>query len=147
MSTASSSASPAIKVNYTTFAHNEELYAKLKSGGTSYDIIIPSDYMIARHDQRDMIQTINFDNVPNAKYIDEKYRNPNRPENKYSVPYPGVWWESSTTGEGDQNVDSWDIIWDPDYSGEIPDVQQPEDAFGIALKRLDIPSIPKTRRN
>ena len=62
-----------IQVLYTTFATNEELYAKLKSGGASYDIIIPSDYMVARMIAEDMVQPLDFDNIPNVRFLDEQY--------------------------------------------------------------------------
>ena len=66
-----------IKVNYTLFASNEELYTKLKSGGACYDIIVPSDYMIGKMISEGMIQKLDFANIPNYKYIDEKYKNTN----------------------------------------------------------------------
>ena len=65
-----------IKVNYTTVATCEEMYAKMKAGGVSYDVVVPSDYMVARMAEEDMIQEIDWDNVPNAQYIDEDFRNP-----------------------------------------------------------------------
>ncbi|MBQ3561433.1 MAG: spermidine/putrescine ABC transporter substrate-binding protein, partial [Oscillospiraceae bacterium] len=64
-----------IKVNYTLFSSNEELYTKLKSGGTNYDVIVPSDYMIGKMIGEGMLQKLNFDNIPNYRYIDEKYKN------------------------------------------------------------------------
>ena len=77
-----------IKVNYLTFDSNESMYTKLKTGGTSYDIIIPSDYMIAKLISEDMLEPIDFANVPNYEYIDEAFRNQAYdPENQYSVPY------------------------------------------------------------
>ena len=63
-----------IKVVYDTFDNNESMYSKLKSGGVSYDIVIPSDYMIARMIKEGMLEKINFDNIPNYKYIPKKYR-------------------------------------------------------------------------
>ena len=62
-----------IKVNYTNYASNEDMYAKLKSGGANYDIVIPSDYMIQRLINEDMLQRIDFKNIPNYKYIDGLY--------------------------------------------------------------------------
>ena len=77
-----------IKVNYTNYATNEELYAKLKGGGASYDIIIPSDYMISRMIKEDMILPLDMNNIPNYKYIGDAYKNQAfDPENQYSVPY------------------------------------------------------------
>ena len=80
-----------ITVNYSTYATNEELYAKLKGGGSTYDIIIPSDYMIAKLISEDMLEPIDFANTPNYQYIDKAFRDQAYdPENKYSVPYTWV---------------------------------------------------------
>ena len=84
-----------VKVNYTTYASNEDMYAKLKSGAVKYDIVIPSDYMIELMIEEDMLEEIDFSNIPNYQYIDENYRNLfYDPDNKYSVPYtygmPGI---------------------------------------------------------
>ena len=77
-----------IKVNYTNYATNEELYAKLKGGGASYDVIIPSDYMISKMIKENMVQPLDFENIPNFKYIMDNFRNmAYDPENSYSVPY------------------------------------------------------------
>lgn len=65
-----------IHVNYTTFATNEELYAKLAIGGSDYDVIIPSDYMVAKLIRNDMLEKLDFDNIPNFSFIDENFRNP-----------------------------------------------------------------------
>ncbi|MBS7359894.1 MAG: extracellular solute-binding protein, partial [Oscillospiraceae bacterium] len=77
-----------IKVNYTNFESNENMYNKLKSGGANYDVIIPSDYMIAKLAEEDMLAELDFSNIPNYKYIQEKYKNLYYDEdNRYSVPY------------------------------------------------------------
>ena len=77
-----------ITVNYLMFDSNETMYTKLKTGGSSYDVIIPSDYMIARLIAEDMLEELDFDNIPNYQYIDESFRNTDYdPENRYSVPY------------------------------------------------------------
>jgi spermidine/putrescine transport system permease protein len=79
---------PHIRVNYVTYDSNEVMYSKLAGGGDQIDVIIPSDYMIARLVEEDMLEELNFDNIPNYKYIDEQFKNqPFDPENKYSVPY------------------------------------------------------------
>ena len=81
-------AATGIKVNYITYDSNESLYTKLKTGGTTYDVIIPSDYMIAKLIEEDMLEELNFDNIPNYQYIDDEFRNMEYdPQNKYSVPY------------------------------------------------------------
>lgn len=128
-----------IEVVYTTFASNEELYAKLKSGGVSYDVIIPSDYMIGRMAAEDMLEPLNFENIPNFSTIDEKFVNPAfDPDNKYSVPYTwgvvGIIYNKEYVS--DEDAQSWDILWDERYMGDILMFSNSRDAFGIALKKL-----------
>ncbi|MCL1866852.1 MAG: extracellular solute-binding protein, partial [Oscillospiraceae bacterium] len=110
-----------IKVNYTTYATNEELYSKLKNSGANYDVVIPSDYMIGRMINEDMLEKIDFGNVPNYKYIMEEYKNLEfDPQNEYSVPY--TWGtvvliynkKFVTEPEGGW---SWDVLWDEAYKG------------------------------
>ncbi|MBC8569433.1 ABC transporter substrate-binding protein [Zongyangia hominis] len=127
-----------IKVNYSTFASNEELYAKLKSGGANYDIIIPSDYMIGRMIKENMLEPLNFENIPAFKNISSQFVNPiYDPDNAYSVPYTwgtvGIIY-NTTMVDGD--VDSWDILWDARYMGDILMFANSRDAFAIAQKRL-----------
>ena len=128
-----------IKVLYTTFATNEELYAKIKSGGASYDIIIPSDYMVARMIDEQLIQPLDFDNIPNVQYLDPQYVYTDfDPEGAYSVPYTwgtvGIIYNTQYVDEEDTH--SWDLLWDERYMGEILMFSNPRDSFAIALKRL-----------
>lgn len=128
-----------IKVLYTTFATNEELYAKIKSGGASYDIIIPSDYMVARMINEELIQPLDFANIPNARFLDEEYLYTDfDPEGAYSVPYTwgtvGIIYNTQYVDEEDTH--SWDLLWDERYMGEILMFSNPRDSFAIALKRL-----------
>ncbi len=129
-----------INVNYTNYATNEDMYAKFKSGSTSvYDIVIPSDYMIGKMISEDMVEKINFNNVPNFKYIDEQYRNPDfDPTNEYSVPYTwgtvGIIYNTKfVTAE---EASTWDILWNEKYKGEILMFSNSKDAFAIALSKL-----------
>ena len=128
-----------IKVLYTTFATNEELYAKLKSGGASYDIIIPSDYMVARMISEEMIQPLDLENIPNAQFLDDQYRYTDfDPEGAYSIPYTwgtvGIIYNTQYVDEEDAH--SWDLLWDERYMGEILMFSNPRDCFSSALKRL-----------
>lgn len=130
-----------IKVNYMTFDSNETMYTKLKTGGSSYDVIIPSDYMIARLIEEDMLEELNFDNIPNYKLIGEGYKNTAYdPENKYSVPYTwgtvGIIYNSKYVDEAD--IGSWDLLWNKDYSGKILMFNNPRDSFAIAELLLGI---------
>lgn len=127
-----------IKVNYTTFATNEEMYAKLKSGSAVYDVVIPSDYMISRMIEEDMLEPINFDNVPNFSKIDARYKNPvYDPEGKFSVPYMwgtvGIIYNSTMV---DEEITSWSALFDEKYADNILMFDNSRDAIGIALKYL-----------
>ncbi len=123
-----------IKVNYTNFDSNEDMYAKLKSGGANYDIVIPSDYMIARLREEGMLEKLNFDNIPNYKYISEEYKGLYFDENdEYSVPYcVGYVALIYNTTLVDEAPDSWEALWDERYAGNILMFNNPRDAFAIA---------------
>ena len=126
---------PHIKVNYSTYDSNEIMYSKLSNGGITVDVIIPSDYMIARMIQEDMLLPLNFDNIPNYKYIDENFKNTAYdPENKYSVPYTwgtvGILYNTKYVDEAD--VTGWELLWNEKYAGRILMFGNSRDAFGIA---------------
>ena len=123
-----------IKVNYTNYESNENMYNKLKSGGADYDVVIPSDYMIAKLIEEDMLAKLNFDNIPNAQYIVDDYKGLYYdPTNEYTVPYTvgmvGLIY-NTTMDEG--SPDSWGLMWDERYAGQILMFNNPRDAFGIA---------------
>ena len=124
-----------IKVNYLTFDSNESMYTKLKTGGTTYDVIIPSDYMIGKLIEENMLEPLNFDNIPNYQYIDESFRNQSYdPANTYSVPYTwgtvGLIYNSQHVSAAD--AASWNCLWNEKYSGKILMFDNPRDAFAIA---------------
>ena len=126
---------PHIKVNYSTYDSNEIMYSKLSNGGITVDLIIPSDYMIARMIQEDMLLPLNFDNIPNYQYIDETFRNTAYdPENVYSVPYTwgtvGILYNTKYVDEAD--VTGWELLWNEKYAGKILTFGNSRDAFGIA---------------
>lgn len=123
-----------INVNYDNFDSNETMYSKLKSGAVSYDIVIPSDYMIERIKSEGMLQKLDFSKIPNYKYIDEEYKNLYfDEENEYSVPFnvgmTGLIYNSKTVTEP---VDSWSVMWDEKYSGQVLTFNNSRDAFSIA---------------
>ncbi len=129
-----------IDVVYSNFASNEELYAKLKMGGSQYDIIIPSDYMISRMLNEGMLKKLNFENIPNFAMIDDTHKNPEYdPTNEYSVPYlwgiVGIIYNTTLVDEED-DVATWDILWNEKYANNILMFSNSRDTFGIALKRL-----------
>lgn len=128
-------AATGIKVNYITYDSNESLYTKLKTGGTTYDVIIPSDYMIAKLIEEDMLEELNFDNIPNYQYIDDEFRNMEYdPQNKYSVPYTwgtvGIIYNTKYVDKAD--VTGWELLWNEKYAGKILMFDNSRDAFGIA---------------
>ena len=130
-----------IKVNYTTFASNEDMYAKLSSGAVSYDVVIPSDYMIARMADEGMLLPLNFDNIPNYEYIDESFRGLYYdPDNRYTVPYTygivGVIYNANVVDEAD--VGGWDLLWNEKYKGNILQFNNSRDAFGTAQYKLGL---------
>ncbi len=126
-----------IEVNYMTFDTNESLYTKLKTGGSTYDVIIPSDYMVGRLIAEDMLEPLNFDNIPNYQYVDQEFKNTDYdPDNRYSVPYTwGAVGIIYNTKYVDQ-ITSWSSLWDEQYAGKILMFDNPRDAFGIAELRL-----------
>ena len=127
-----------IEINYKTFASNETLYSKLLSGGATYDIIIPSDYMISKMIEEGMLEKLNYDNIPNLKNIMPSFLNPQYdPENEYSVPYLwGMVCIIYNTAMIDEEIDSWGALWDEKYAGNILMFNNPRDAFGIAQAYL-----------
>ena len=130
-----------VKVNYSTFDSNESMYAKLSSGAVSYDVIIPSDYMIARMIEEDMLLPLNFDNIPNYEYIDEEFRGLYYdPENLYSVPYTygvvGIIYNANVVDEADTG--DWDLMWNEKYAGAIVQFDNPRDGFATAQYMLGI---------
>lgn len=127
-----------IKVNYKTYASNETLYSKINSGGASYDIVIPSDYMLSKMISEGLLQKLDYDNIPNFKHIDSKFLNPQYdPENEYSVPYLwGMVCIIYNTTMIEDEITGWDALWNEKYEGNILMFNNPRDAFGIALTYL-----------
>ena len=127
-----------INVVYEEFETNEILYPKVSSGAIAYDVVCPSDYMIQRMIENDLLTEINFDNIPNIKNIGKQYMEQSRqfdPENKYSVPYcwgtVGILYNKTMV---DEPVNSWSILWDPKYKDNILMQDSVRDAFGATLK-------------
>lgn len=129
-----------IDVIYEEFETNEILYPKVSSGAIAYDVVCPSDYMIQRMLENDLLAEIDFDHVPNVKYIGEQYMEQSRqfdPENKYSIPYcwgtVGILYNKTMV---DEPVDSWGILWDEKYKDSILMQDSVRDAFAVALRYL-----------
>jgi len=127
-----------IRVDYREFVSNETLYAALSLGGMSADVIIPSDYMIARMIAEDMLYELNFDNIPNHRLIDPRFRGLDfDPENRFSVAYKvgtvGLIYNSAMIP---YEITSWGALFDDRFAGQILMFDNPRDAFAIALKYL-----------
>src|SRR5699024_4492672 len=124
-----------IKVVYEVFEQNEDMYMKLKNGGSNYDVVVPSDYMIERMISEDMLDEIDKEKIPNLKNITEEFLNEDYdPEGKYSIPYlwgtVGIVYNSKLV---DEEVDSWDILWNEKYKDEIIMMNSTRDSIGISL--------------
>ncbi|MFR4310576.1 MAG: extracellular solute-binding protein [[Ruminococcus] torques] len=129
-----------IDVVYEEYETNEIMYPKVQSGAIAYDVVCPSDYMVQRMIENDLLAEINYENVPNLKYIDDIYMEMSKqydPENKYSVPYlwgtVGILYNKKMV---DEPVDSWNILWDEKYTDSILMQDSVRDAFAVALKSL-----------
>ncbi len=148
-----------IKVNYTTYATNEDMYSKIHSlmssgtGDAMYDIVVPSDYMIQQMIEADMLLPFGAETIPNYANISDSFKNTYYdPENLYSVPYtygmvgviynPGLMDEDDLNEDGEIKNKSWDMLWNERYKGKILQFNNPRDAFGTAMYKnnLDINS-------
>ena len=127
-----------VKVNYSTYSSNEDLYAKLSSGAVSYDVIIPSDYMAARLASEGLTKEFDpAESIENYKYIEDRFKGLYYdPDEKYSVPYTfgtvGIIYNTKYIPEDEENIGSWALLWDEDYTGNILQFNNPRDAFGTA---------------
>ena len=127
-----------IRVNYQTAESNETLYSLLKSGGGDYDVVVPSDYMIGQLIEENMLEELNYDNIPNFALIDDRFKNLfYDPENKYTVPYAwgtvGIIYNRNMV---DGEITSWSSLYDEENAGNVLLINNSRDALGIALKYL-----------
>ena len=130
-----------IAVNYTTFPSNEDMYNKISQGAVSYDVIIPSDYMIARMIEEDLLLPLNYDNIPNAQYVNDSFKGLYYdPEDTYSIPYTygvvGIMYDANVVDPAD--VGGWDLMWNEKYAGSILQYNNSRDAFGTAMYKLGL---------
>lgn len=126
-----------IKVVYSTFATNEDLFVKIQSGGANYDLICPSDYMLDKMKKAGLLEKIDYDKIPNMEYIDKEFLyQAYDPTQEYSVPYfwgtVGIVYNKTMVHEV---VDSWDILWKEDYRRNILMMDSTRDSFAIGLIR------------
>ncbi|MBQ8288634.1 MAG: spermidine/putrescine ABC transporter substrate-binding protein [Clostridia bacterium] len=131
-----------IQVNYSEYDSNESLYAKIKNGVSGYDVIIPSDYMIARLIDEELLEKLNYENIPNYQYIDNAFKGLYYdPSNEYTVPYTygrvGIIYNSEMVDEKDVNG-TWDLMWNENYRDKILQFNNSRDAFGTAMYKLGL---------
>lgn len=129
---------PDIRINYETFATNEEMYIKVANGSSAYDVIFPSDYMVQRLIEENLLMEIDYANVPEFVNIGQQYLNqPYDIGNKYSVPYMwgtmGILYNTTMVKEP---VDTWKILWDPKYIGEVLMLDSERDTVAITMRML-----------
>ena len=127
-----------IEIVYETFETNEIMYQKVRNGGSKYDLIVPSDYMVSKMINEGLLQKIDYKNIPNYKNIDEEFLNPvYDPTSEYSVPYFwGTFGILYNTTMVDEEVDSWDILWNEKYKDNLLMLDSVRDTMGIALMKL-----------
>ncbi|MBC5579906.1 spermidine/putrescine ABC transporter substrate-binding protein [Anaerofilum sp. BX8] len=135
-----------IKVNYTTYDTNESMYAKIKSGGADYDVVVPSDYMIGKMIKEGLLAELDFSNIPNMSLIGSQYKGRDYdPNDAYCVPYTwGVVGLIYNTTMVNGEIDSWDALWDPAYKGNVLMFNNSRDAFAIASKKLGLSLNPSS---
>ena len=135
-----------IEVNYTTFDTNESLYAKLKSGGADYDVVVPSDYMVGKLIAEGLLEPLDYSNIPNAADIGQSYRGLDfDPEDAYSVPYTwGMVGLVYNTTMVEEAPTSWSALWDERYAGSVLMFNNSRDAFAIAAKKLGMSLNPSS---
>lgn len=136
-----------VKVNYSTFSSNEDMYAKVSSGSASYDVIVPSDYMIQRMVKEDLLEPLNpyMHLIPNYANVSDAFKGENvyyedDTKNIYSIPYfygmIGIIYNTQKVDENDEQLGSWALMWDEDYKRDILQFNNSRDAFGTALYYL-----------
>lgn len=127
-----------MKVVYDTYSTNEDMYVKIKSGGSNYDVIFPSEYMLTRMLQEDMLEKIDLNKIPNHKHLDERLMGTvYDPKNEYSLPYLwgtlGILYNTTLV---DEEITSWDVLWDDKYRKQILMLDSQRDSIGAALIKL-----------
>lgn len=134
-----------VEVNYTTYATNEDMYSKIKSGAGNYDIVVPSDYMIEKMIKEDMLLAFDASTLPNFAYIDDAFKGEGAvydPGNMYSVPYTygmlGIIYNEELVDPEDYEAKSWGLLWNEKYKGKLLQFNNPRDAFGSAMYYLNL---------
>ena len=129
-----------IKVNYMRFTDNEEMVISVESNPGAFDVVFPSEYMVERLINKGLLAEINFDNIPNFSNIREDLKNPSYDAgNAHSVPYMwgtlGILYNTKLVDEAD--VQTWKVLWNEKYAGQILMMDSLRDTMGLALRALD----------
>ena len=132
-----------VEVNYSTYATNEDMYSKVTSGAGTYDVLVPSDYMIEKLISEDWLYAFDATSLSNYQYINDSFKGLDYDkENMYSVPYTygmmGVIYNTALVDEADYSEKSWGLLWNPKYKGKILQFNNPRDAFGSAMYYLSL---------
>ncbi len=132
-----------IKVNYSTYATNEDMYAKLTNSAVAYDIVVPSDYMIQKMIANDLLLELDLSKLSNYGNINDDFKGLQYdPDNKYSVPYSygmvGMIYNSEFVADEDVADESWELLWNEKYAGKMLQFNNPRDAFGTAMYWKDL---------
>ena len=127
-----------IHVNYMRFTTNEDMMVQVEANPGAFDVVFPSDYMVERMLKKDLLHEINYDNIPNAKYILENLRNPSYdPNGAHSIPYMwgtvGILYNTTMV---DDPVDTWGILWNEKYAGNVFMMDSIRDSMGVTLKYM-----------
>ena len=127
-----------VKVNYSTYANNEDMFAKLSNSAVAYDIVVPSDYMIQKMIAHEMLLPLDYSILTNYSNISDDFKGLHYdPENKFSVPYAygmvGIIYNSEFVEEEDVESQNWDLLWNEKYTGKILQFNNPRDAFATAM--------------
>lgn len=127
-----------VKVNYDTYSSNEEMLAKIQSGASGYDLVVPSDFMVQVMVKRGLLEPINLNHIPNFKNIADQNKNQAYdPGNKYTVPY--MWGDvviAVNTDKVKQPITSWNDLWNPAFKGKVVALNDMRFVTGVALKTL-----------
>lgn len=126
------------RIIYETFDSNEAMFSKVQQGGTTYDILVPSEYMIEQLMENDMLQPLNYNLLPNIKNIDSRFMDLSfDPGNKYSVPYfwgtLGIVYDPNKVG---REIHHWDDLWADDLRNKILLIDGAREVLGIGLQSL-----------
>lgn len=127
-----------VEINYDIYASNEDMLAAIQAGPTDYDIVVPSDYMVAIMRGQGLLAPLRKDRLPNFEHVDEAFLNPVfDPGNRYCAPYQwgtiGIGYNVRATG---REISSWADLFDPAFAGRVALLDDARGALGVVLLYL-----------